>query len=87
LFGRAQFAIFSRMMNATMHAALFARPVIWSWRRIDAGLYGPPVRRGGRAVWVPLAAVEARHGVRFSPAQLRAVGIVPISEAIQEVAA
>jgi hypothetical protein len=57
-----------------MIGRLMLRPVMWAWRRIAAGCYGPPIRRGGKALWVPVAAVEAVEGVRFSAAALVAAG-------------
>jgi hypothetical protein len=62
------------MLNATRIARLLCRSLPWAWRRLDAGCYGEPVRRGGRAVWVPVSAVEAAERVRFTPVQLAAAG-------------
>jgi hypothetical protein len=63
------------MICATHIGRLMARSKLWAWRRIVAGRYGMYVRRGGRAVWVRLADVEAAEGVTFSGAQLRAAGV------------
>jgi hypothetical protein len=62
-------------VNATQIGRLMLRPVMWAHRRVAAGCYGAPLRRGGRAVWVPIAAVEEAEGIRFSSEQLRLVGI------------
>jgi hypothetical protein len=67
-------------LNASQIARLLCRSLPWAWRRIDSGRYGEPVRRGGRAVWVPIAAVEAVEGVQFTDAQLRLVGVSRIEE-------
>jgi hypothetical protein len=74
----------SRMLNATQIARLLCRSVPWAWRRLDAGSYGEPMRRGGRSVWVPIVAVEQAEGVTFSPEQLVAVGVLAfaIGEAV-----
>jgi hypothetical protein len=57
-------------------AKLFARPRLWAFKRIKRGEFGPVVKRRGRALLVDLAAVEAATGMTFTPAQLRAAGLV-----------
>jgi hypothetical protein len=76
------------MLNASQISALLARPIVWAWRRVSSGVYGVPVRRGGRAVWVPIRAVEAHHGLRFTREQLAAVGVEIVqTEGVEDVAA
>jgi hypothetical protein len=76
LFETLKFRSLPRMLNATQIGRLLARPKVWAWRRVDAGRYGAPVRRGGRATWVPISSVEQAEGVRFTPEQLHLVGII-----------
>jgi hypothetical protein len=68
------------VLNATQIARLLCRSVPWAWRRLDTVIYGPPAHRG-RAVWVPLAAVEQAEHVRFTPVQLAAAGVEIMQEA------
>jgi hypothetical protein len=56
-------------------ARLLLRPRKWAQRRVQAGAFGPVVRRRGRAQLVALNAVEAWAGRRFAPEQLADVGI------------
>jgi hypothetical protein len=76
------------MLNATQIARLFGHTTSWAWRQIAAGKYGSPANRGGRAVWVPISAVEAHHRVRFTREQLAAAGVeIAQTEGVEDVAA
>jgi hypothetical protein len=75
LFGSPQFVTFAGMVNASQIARLLCRSLPWAWRRIDAGVYGAPSHRGGRDVWVPVAAVEQAEGVTFTDVQIAAAAV------------
>jgi hypothetical protein len=58
-------------------AALLCRDRVTAWRHVDAGNFGPVIRRG-RVTYVAQAEVERVAGVVFSENQIAlAVGNVP----------
>jgi hypothetical protein len=57
-------------------ARLLLKSRKWAYRRARTGDFGMVYRRKGRALWVDLGEAERRLGIKFTPKQLVAVGLI-----------